>query len=140
MDNFSLYFEICFIIWRYVLHMNCPSIPPDGNSLTLTDVEIWQASVFHLIFSLSSLWNNFAYIVFSFPFITFSFFFFCISLNSFSISIKGLLKASLTKCTFNNTRDWDQCLSELGELGNFAPNKVYCLWIPSLKSQQNTSL
>lgn len=56
------------LFWNLLHHpATRPFIPPDGNSLTLTDVKILQALVFHLDLSLSFLWNDFTYIVCSLP-------------------------------------------------------------------------
>lgn len=68
--NFTHYFEICFII----LFLTHQFIPSDDNSLTLTNMKILQASIFHLDLSMSFLWNKFAYIVSSLPFILLFFF------------------------------------------------------------------
>lgn len=78
---FTYYFEICFII----LHVTCPFIPPDGNSLTLTDVKVLAALVFGLNFSLTFLRNNFAYTLYSLPFIFSSLSSLHISHNFFNI-------------------------------------------------------
>lgn len=49
--NFTHYFEICFII----LFLTHQFIPSDDNSLTLTNMKILQASIFHLDLSMSFL-------------------------------------------------------------------------------------